>query len=236
MNPNTYAEIMLSETHCRENILASEPKDVYNKEDDTKKERENHPMAMEFEVKYRADAAALAAIEAALPGDYKETHMTTTYYDNPKGDFSRRRWTLRHRCEGDSHVCTLKTPGSGSLSRSEYEWNGSDIQEAIPYLAKMSGFDELAVLVEDGLQVIGGARFTRRSRMLTVGGTVAELALDSGVLTGGDREVPFAEMEVELKNGHQEEVLAIGLILSSKFGLTPEPRSKFARARELGGK
>lgn len=227
---------MLSETHCRENILASGLKDVYNRSDTNKKEGENHPMAMEFEVKYRADRAALTAIEAALPGDYKETHMTTTYYDNPNGDFSTRRWTLRHRCEGDQHVCTLKTPGSGNLARSEYEWNGSDIQEAIPYLIRLSGFDELKVLVEDGLQVIGGARFTRRSRMLTVGGTTAELALDCGVLTKGELEEPFAEMEVELKDGYQEEVLAIGLILSSKFGLTPEPRSKFARARELGGK
>ena len=72
--------------------------------------------------------------------------------------------------------------------------------------------------------------------MLTVGGTTAELALDCGVLTKGELEEPFAEMEVELKDGYQEEVLAIGLILSSKFGLTPEPKSKFARARELGGK
>lgn len=193
-------------------------------------------MAMEFEVKYRADAAALAAIEAAVPGEYKQTHMTTTYYDNPKGEFTKLHWTLRHRCEGDVHVCTLKAPGSGHFSRSEYEWKGSDIQEAIPYLARMSGFDELKVMVEDGLQVIGGARFTRRSRMLRVGGTTAELALDDGVLTNGDKEVPFAEMEVELKDGYQEEVMAIGLILASKFGLTPEPRSKFARARELGGK
>ena len=193
-------------------------------------------MAMEFEVKYRADDKALAAIEAALPGEYKETRMTTTYYDNPKGDFSQRRWTLRHRCENDQHVCTLKTPGAGKLTRSEYEWNGSDIQEAIPYLIKLSGFDELKVLVEDGLQVIGGAKFTRRSRMITVGATVAELALDSGVLLCGTKEAPLCEMEIELKSGFQEEVMAIGLILSSKFGLVAEPRSKFARARELGGK
>ncbi len=191
-------------------------------------------MAMEFEVKYRADREALLAIEAAIPGTYTETHMTTTYYDNPKGDFSQRRWTLRHRCEGDQHVCTLKTPGSGALARGEYEWQGSDIQEAIPYLAKLSGFDELAVLCEDGLKIIGGARFIRRSRLIQVGGTTAELALDSGVLTCGEKEVPFAEMEVELKDGYQEEVEAIGLILASKFGLTAEPRSKFARARALG--
>lgn len=191
-------------------------------------------MAMEFEVKYRATLEDLAAIEAALPGDYKETRMTTTYYDNPAGDFTQRRWTLRHRCEGDQHVCTLKVPASGALARGEYEWNGSDIQEAIPDLIRLSGLDELKVMTEDGLKVIGGAKFTRRSRSLTAGGTVAELALDHGVLINGDKEEPFAEMEVELKNGYQEELLAIGLILSSKFDLKPEPRSKFARARELG--
>lgn len=193
-------------------------------------------MAMEFEVKYRASRNDLAAVEAALPGDYNETHMTTTYYDNPAGDFTQRRWTLRHRCEGDKHVCTLKTPGSGALTRGEYEWDGSDIQEAIPYLIRQSGLEELKVMTEDGLKVIGGAKFTRRSRSLSVGATVAELALDEGVLINGDKEEPFAEMEVELKSGYQEELLAIGLILSSKFGLKAEPKSKFARARELGGR
>lgn len=193
-------------------------------------------MAMEFELKYRASAEALAEIQETFPGDYKEIPMTTTYYDSPNHDLSARRWTLRHRCEGERHVCTLKTPGSGSLSRSEFEWEGSDIQEAIPYLVRQSGCEELTRLAEDGLRVIGGARFTRICRLFVVGGTVAELALDSGVLVNGDKELPFAEVEVELKQGYQEEVMALGHILAAKFGMTPEPKSKFVRSRELGEK
>lgn len=192
-------------------------------------------MGLEFEVKYRTDADTLAKIQAALPGEYKEIRMTTIYYDTPTGELSKRRWMLRHRCENERHVCTLKTPGTAATGRGEYEWGGADIQEAIPDLIRQSGLEELKILAEDGLQVVCGAKFVRRCRVITVGGTVAELALDSGVLLSGERELPFAEVEVELKEGYREEVMAMGHILAARFGMTPEPKSKFVRARELGG-
>lgn len=192
-------------------------------------------MAVEYELKYRTDAGTLEKIQSDFPGNYTVTEMTTTYYDTPGGDLAKLFWTLRHRREGDVHVCTLKTP-AGIDGRSEYEWNCEDIHEAIPHLCRLSGSNALAQLVERGLVSTCGARFTRTARKLIAGSTMAELALDQGVLVNREREEPFAELEIELKRGFREEVDAMGVLLSAAYALEPETRSKFQRAKDLGEK
>ena len=192
-------------------------------------------MAVEYELKYRATPEILEKIQADFPGDYTVTEMTTTYYDTPGGDLAKLFWTLRHRREGEKHVCTLKTP-AGIDGRSEYEWNCEDIHEAIPHLCRLAGTNALAQLVERGLVQTCGARFTRTARHFVAGATMAELALDRGVLTNGDKEEPFAELELELKRGYREEVQVMGHLLSAAYELTPENKSKFQRSRELGAK
>lgn len=192
-------------------------------------------MAVEYELKYRATPEVLERIQADFPGNYTVTEMTTTYYDTPGGDLAKLFWTLRHRREGDKHICTLKTP-AGIDGRSEYEWSCESIHEAIPHLCRLSGSNALAQLVERGLVETCGARFTRTARIFTAGCTTTELALDQGVLANGEKEEPFAELEVELKRGFREETDIIGLLLSQAYGLEIENKSKFQRSKELGAK
>ena len=192
-------------------------------------------MAVEYELKYRATPEILERIKADFPGTYTITEMTTTYYDTPGGDLAKLFWTLRHRREGDKHICTLKTP-SGLDGRSEYEWSCEDIQESIPHLCRLAGTNALAQLAERGLVETCGARFLRTARRLIAGSTLTELALDSGVLTNGDKEEAFAEVEVELKQGHRQEADIIAFLLSRSYDLEPESKSKFQRSKELGAK
>ena len=192
-------------------------------------------MAVEYELKYRATAEVLERIQADFPGNYTVTEMTTTYYDTPGGDLAKLFWTLRHRREGDKHICTLKTP-AGIDGRSEYEWSCESIHEAIPHLCRLSGSNALAQLVERGLVETCGARFTRTARAFTAGCTTTEMALDQGVLVNGEKEEPFAELEVELKRGFREEADIIGLLLSQAYGLEVENKSKFQRSKELEAK
>ena len=65
---------------------------------------------------------------------------------------------------------------------------------------------------------------------------MAELALDSGVLVNGEKEEPFSEVEVELKQGYREETEVMGYLIRQSYGLTVENRSKFMRAKALGAK
>lgn len=189
-------------------------------------------MGTEFELKYQADRACLESIRAAFPGPWAVTAMESTYYDTPSGAFSRQRWTLRHRLEGETRVCTLKTPAPGG-ARGEWEVTGLGIGQALPELARLSGEVLLETLKEEALIVACGARFTRMSRLLELPGCTAELALDAGSLLGGGRELGFSEVELELKSGDSKALMEYAAGFAPRFGLTTEPFSKFARAKAL---
>lgn len=189
-------------------------------------------MGMEFELKYRADAAALSRIREALAGQAQLYEMQTTYYDTLDGSFSSRKWTLRRRMENGRSVCTLKTPAAGH-GRQEWEVDCGDIEAAIPMLCKLGCPEALRFLAAQGLQPICGARFTRTAKTLSHDGAVLEVAMDSGILYGGGREMPLCELEVELKSGPEEVCVAFAQTLARQYGLTPEPLSKFRRALDL---
>ena len=120
--------------------------------------------------------------------------------------------------------------------KKEYETEAAAIEEAIPVLCKLSNWQDLEEITAKGLIPVCGARFTRTARRFRAGLTMAELALDSGVLINGEKEESFAEVEVELKQGYREEVQVMGLLLSEAYGMTPESKSKFQRSKELGAK
>lgn len=189
-------------------------------------------MATEIELKYAATPAQLERVRDAVAGDHTSISMETTYYDTPAGDLSARKWTLRRRLENGISVCTLKTP-AGGLGRHEWELEADSIQVAIPKLCKLSKLEELTLLTAKCVIPVCGARFTRLAFPIDLGGATVELALDEGILFGGGRELPFAEVEVELKSG--EEAVAFGWAnaLAARFELKPEPRSKFRRALTL---
>lgn len=188
-------------------------------------------MAREYELKYRADQKALAAIAEKYEG-FLPIIMDTAYYDTPAGDFSRRRWTLRRRLENGISVCAVKTPRSDG-SRGEWELEAQDLKKALPKLVELGAPKELLTLAEGGLVAVCAARFLRRAATLHLSGCILELALDQGVLLGGGREEALCEVEVELKDGSEIVTVAFAEGLCKEFGLTPEPRSKIARALAL---
>lgn len=190
-------------------------------------------MGMEYELKYRADADRLQRIRAAFPGDWRRIPMKTTYYDTPSRALSGRSWTLRHRMEGETHVCTLKTPAAGH-ARGEWEIECSDIEAAVPRLAQLAQLPELIALAAEGLIAVCGAEFVRQALTMPMEGCTGELALDEGVLRNGARALPFAEVEAELKQGQRVCLDRFGWLLAKEYSLEKEPRSKYFRARLLG--
>lgn len=190
-------------------------------------------MGLEIELKYRGDEGVLERIAAEFGEEFLRIPMETTYYDTPGGELSRRHWTLRRRQEGEKSVCTLKIPAPGG-GRGEWELECGCIREAVPRLAELAHLPELLTLTEGGVAATCGARFLRRAKIISLGSARAELALDSGVLINGQRERRFCEVELELKSGSAEELVTRGRAFAARFGLTAEPKSKYARARELG--
>ena len=189
-------------------------------------------MAVEFEIKYSAEATQQEAIRQQYLSEVRQYAMETAYYDTPSRALSQRKITLRRRMENGESVCTVKTPISG-FGRGEWDCRCEDIQKSLPLLCQAGASEELLALTVEGLEQVCGARFTRLAGDVVLEGAVVELALDRGVLLGGGKERPLCEVEVELKSGDPEAAVAFGLLLKSQFGLTPEEKSKFRRALDL---
>ena len=188
-------------------------------------------MGREFEVKYAATEEDLACLAERFP-NLHPIAMETTYYDTPDRILSRLHWTFRRRMENGVSVCTLKTPAAG-LGRNEWEIPCEDIADAVDILCAQGAPEELKVFVSGGLIVSCGAKFTRLAATLQIPDATVEIALDRGVLMGGDRELPFAEVEVELKEGSEDAALRFARDLAASRNLKPELRSKVARASAL---
>jgi len=188
-------------------------------------------MGREFELKFRADAAAIATIREKY-GDFTPISMETTYYDTFDLKLSMHRWTLRRRMENGKSVCTFKRPHENG-GRGEWEVEAGSIMEGVMALCRNGADWELMRCASGGLIEVCGARFTRLAKQLEIPGAVVELALDEGVLLGRGKELPFAEVEVELKAGPDEAAVAFARALAEEFRLTEEPKSKFVRAMIL---
>ena len=191
-------------------------------------------MGREFELKYRATPGQIAAIREKS-GVFLPVSMETTYYDTPDGALGDLRWTLRRRYENGRSVCTAKIPLPDG-SRGEWETECGTIEDAILELCKLGAPQDLLTLTQTGLIQSCAAKFTRLAATLDLGAATVELALDEGSLIGGGRELPFAEVEVELKAGSEDAAIAFAQSLAKEFSLTPEPKSKVQRALELAKK
>ena len=190
-------------------------------------------MGVEFELKYSATEEQLSAIAAAYPVAYRTIEMETTYYDTADGQLSDRRITLRRRMENGQSVCTVKTPTTTGYGRGEWECQVEDIESGILKLCELGAPRGLLLLTAEGVVPVCGARFTRRAGNITQDGAVMEIALDQGVLMGGGKQIPLCEVEVELKSGEPDAVVAFAEALAERFGLQPQNKSKFRRARNL---
>ena len=197
-------------------------------------------MGREFEVKLRVPSEQVLDhilsdpdILALAQGEDREIRMESTCFDTADRLLSGRRWTLRRRRENDRSVVTVKTPAPGH-ARGEWETEGEDPTLAAPRLCALGAPTELLELVSRGIIPQCGAQFVRTARMLRLpGGSLAELAADRGILTGGNRQEKLVELEVELKNGNEADVERFSKMLREKFHLVEEPMSKFARAARL---
>lgn len=189
-------------------------------------------MGIEYEIKFRATAQAQQEICDAFAGAAVHYDMHTVYYDTPSCALSARHYTLRKRMENETAVCTIKAPVS-QWGRGEWEVNCQRIEDAIEALCRLGAPQELPQLVREGLVEVCGARFHRIAKTLQLDACAVELAIDRGVLTGGGKEIPLCEIEVEFKSGDQTAMEQFALQLGTQYGLVPEKYSKFRRALAL---
>lgn len=200
-------------------------------------------MGRELEIKLAVDGEAALnsilsddTIAALIDGLWQERLMKTAYYDSPDRRFSSHFWTLRHRMEGKDSIVCVKAPTEDPRVRGEWQISAAEInEESIEALLKRGAPMELLYLYGAGdVQPVCGAEFIRKSVMLRFSdGSRAELAGDHGILHGKTQQLPFTELEIELYEGAPTEMEALAALLQTRYGLKPQCKSKFARARGL---
>lgn len=188
-------------------------------------------MATEYEWKFDATPRLLKEIADAFSGEQRVFTMETTYFDTPSSALSARHYTLRRRLENGHSVCTLKTPAG--KARAEWELDCPTIAEAMEKFPTLGCPEDFAEIVKEGILPVCGAKFTRIAKTLVFPEGTLELALDEGVLMGGEKEIPLCEIEVELKSGEVAFCDLFAKTLAARFRLTRQKSSKFKRALAL---
>lgn len=188
-------------------------------------------MGREFELKYAATEQVLTSLLRQY-GPGRTIQMETTYFDTRDHALSAARMTLRLRRENNEIICTLKTPLADG-SRGEWECPATEIGTGIASLLSLGAPESLTELTGPGVIPVCGARFTRIAVEIPTADGMAELALDRGILMGGAREAALCEVELELKSGSEEALLALARLLETTYELQPEADSKFRRAMAL---
>ena len=197
------------------------------------------------ELEYKLDVAdkmTLAAIlsdpeiDAARQDSWQERQMKTTYYDSADHRFSSRRWTFRHRMEGNKSIVCVKTPTEDFHTRCEFQVEADAINLQSIESLLLAGAPQELVFLFGAVDVapICGAELIRRSCMLRFAdGSLAELAGDHGILHGETEKVGFTELELELYEGKPDKMLEFVAYLKERYSLREEPKSKFVRAQRL---
>ena len=187
---------------------------------------------MEVELKYALPADL---VDVILSAPFLQTvpiprQMHSRYYDTSQRTLQAHGIVLRMRKEDSAWVCCLKGPSSGvnGLFRRE-EFAFSSLENGIAVLQQRG-----LLTASDALHVTAEVRFVRRQTQLQIGSSILELAIDTGAFLAADgTEFPFSELELEQKQGPEQELLAFGSELQSRYGLVPQTESKFMRAQRI---
>ncbi len=199
---------------------------------------------MEIELKYTlpetvaaGDVLSADILTPMRCGVTTKTSLHAIYYDTSDGVLEQVKAALRMRLEGDTWVCCFKQAvrdENGLSRRVELEQTAADLPSGIRGLLRQGAPEALLMPCLDGAVVTAETKCVRTAVILSAGGTKMELALDEGSFPLSDgSEVPFRELELELKDGPEGPMVALGQALAERFGLTAEPRSKYARALAL---
>lgn len=198
----------------------------------------------EFEIKLHVPDDRLGAVRAAvMRGAAERTRLRARYFDTAEGDLASNRVALRLRQEGPFWVQTAKAAGGNALHRLEDDVPFEAAEGIEPVLRRHRGSD-VARRLSQALGGIGrkaDAKLVetwrtdvdRTARRLVAGGTVVELALDTGSIRAGRRRAGVQELELELKQGQPAAALELAQQWCEVHGLWLDTASKAARGQQV---
>ena len=191
---------------------------------------------METELKFLVSPEARATIERrawppAADGEVLTDRQCTRYFDTSDRRLWKAGFTLRVRQGARGLLQTVKSAGTGTFHRQEWEWPVSSPEPDRGLLAEVAGLPDLGDAV---LEAVFRTEVKRTRRMVRpASGTGIELAFDEGAVLANDGREPLSELELELKSGDEEALLRLGLDLLETAPLVLQNESKAERGYRL---
>lgn len=186
----------------------------------------------EIELKFLLEAAAAAAVLAALPaGETVVKDMVATYFDTADHWLRRNGFGLRVRRSGGERIQTLKAGVEQDGGRDEWEW---PVEADTPDPALLAA-TPAALPAGTTLVPLFTVTSRRTLRMVEADGALIELVIDDARVEAGGRRETFLELEVELKAGEAAALATLAARLSKVAVLTPTDLSKAGRGFRLLG-
>lgn len=167
--------------------------------------------------------------------------MKAVYFDTEDHVLSENDMAFRVRMEGSRIVASLKWAGSavaGYHTRQEINIPVTDESYFINpptdlFKESEQGRELIRLVGDEKLHNMIENRFLRRKMRVDPGNAICEVAVDTGEIVTDGGSIPICELEIELYSGEPEEIKDMGAMLSEKYGLIPENRSKYARGLSL---
>lgn len=208
--------------------------------------RAHHPTPpmIEIELKFQVPAAALAGVRRAVAtGTAGTQRLRTLYVDTADGRLAAAGMALRLRRDGRRWLQTFKAAGDSPLQRIEHEVPvPTPARGAAPAidLGRHDGTPagDLLRAALGGAVALGPVFETevrRTRRIVRVGGTRVELALDEGGIRADARTLPLCELELEWLSGPLDGLFELADRWVARHGLWLDVRSKSERGVGLAG-
>lgn len=167
----------------------------------------------------------------------KRRSLESHYYDTSKRLLAKAGVVYRVRKEPEGYVATVKLEknNSGGLSdRTEYN---VVVDSLYPNIDSMKRYLDLTdIVLKDNFEELFSVLVMRKQCDLQLTkDTKVEMAIDLGSINAVDKNMPIAELELELVTGNKKDLLEFVAMLSREVPLYPEHRSKFYRGILLLG-
>ncbi len=166
-------------------------------------------------------------------GTSRTRTLRSVYFDTPEHELRKAGIALRLRRDGRRWIQTVKI---GRMGGSGFSHVGEFEVDAPGGRLKFDAIPDPAVR-EKVRGVVGAASpqpvcetvITRTTRDVKVGATTAEVAIDRGTISAGDRSADFVELEIELRDGDPQGLFEVAKLLFPDGGLRFSHLSKAAR-------
>ena len=198
-------------------------------------------MTIETELKFIASSQAASQLAERL-NRWPQQHsapqaLANIYFETP--DNQLRRWDMGLRIRGinQQYEMTLKTSGQtigGLHQRPEFNVSLQSDELDIRLLPE-NVWPEGADIQElqQRLQPLFRTDFVREKWLVSYQDSEIEVAFDQGAVIAGELQTPLFEVELELKQGSRQALMAFAFDLIADGGLRPGSLSKAARGYHL---